>query len=218
MILIRNKEGQILYAQLNALADGTPITSGTTEVRVIKDGVSTTGLGVVYHIDSGSWAYEPTAAETDATNLAFVFDNDLAGNQTVPATTKSVFTIPGCNGELVDISNIMDDFKARFPQFDEPTIDAILPSLIAEYKSYYCREYTCETQAAILQLLAHMYKLEIDDSDEAMRNVSSTSVDGVSESYEARNADTNLDIMFSTTKYGEKFLYLIQSDQGTYFV
>lgn len=85
--MIKNTAGQHVLGQLNALTDGTPVTSGTTTVYVIKDGVDALGLGAVTHIGRGAWKYEPTQDETNGDSLGFQFVNPDA-----PAQLPQTFT------------------------------------------------------------------------------------------------------------------------------
>jgi hypothetical protein len=84
----KNTSGQVIVAQLNALADGTAVTSGTTTVYVLGDGgTQASGSGTVTHEGQGCWSYVPTQAETNYDHIAFTFTNSSAITQTVQVYT-----------------------------------------------------------------------------------------------------------------------------------
>lgn len=85
----KNQAGQYITAQLNALADGTPVTSGTTSVTVIGDGTAAAGAGTVTHLSGGTWRYAPTQAETNFSHITFVFSNSLAATQSPQVYTEN---------------------------------------------------------------------------------------------------------------------------------
>lgn len=115
---------------------------------------------------------------------------------------------------------IIDDFKARFPNFDTAQVDAILPALIATYHCYYGGDYDandCE-QEIILQLLAHLFVLDTSTSNSPVRLQSSKSVGPTSVGYEASNPAGQTKSFFGTTRYGQTYLMLINPNQGGFFV
>ena len=92
---------------------------------------------------------------------------------------------------------MIDDFKARFVEFKSTDIDAIFSVLESSFAFYYGGSYE-ESPEIILQLLAHLFV------NETMMN---KTMGGVVEE------DTE-DAFFQTTKYGQRFLQLIQHDHG----
>lgn len=80
----KNVASQVVCGQLVALADGTDVTSGTTNVYVLGDGgTQSAGGGTVTHEGNGTWSYVPTQAETNYAHIAFTFKNALAVSSTV---------------------------------------------------------------------------------------------------------------------------------------
>lgn len=85
----KNIAGQNVECQLNALTDGSPVTSGETAVMVTGDGVQTLGTGTVTHLSGGLWNYKPTQIETNFDHVTFQFLNSLAPVQMVTFDTIS---------------------------------------------------------------------------------------------------------------------------------
>lgn len=83
----KNVSGQIVGAQVNAKADGTPVTTGTTTVYVTGDGgtqaAGSVGSGACTHEGNGFWTYAPAQAETNYDHVAFTFANTNGINATV---------------------------------------------------------------------------------------------------------------------------------------
>lgn len=80
----KNVASQTVCAQLTALADGAPVTAGTTTVYVTGDGgAQGAGAGTVTHEGNGCWSYVPTQAETNYDHVAFTFVNASAVAVTV---------------------------------------------------------------------------------------------------------------------------------------
>ena len=78
----RNVASQPVSAQLNALANGAPVTTGTTTVYVTGDNgtqtVGSVGSGAATHKGQGQWSYVPAQAETNYAHVVFTFVNSLA--------------------------------------------------------------------------------------------------------------------------------------------
>ena len=114
---------------------------------------------------------------------------------------------------------LIADFKARFPEFPEATVDTWIPILDPIWPCYYGGSYenTCD-QEIILNLLAHLMIFESSTSDEAPRSIMSQSVGDVSQTFSSRSdAGVNSDF-FSSTRYGARFLLLITKNIGARFV
>jgi len=114
---------------------------------------------------------------------------------------------------------ISDDFIARFPQFDPVDQDA-LDNAINEYQCYFNCEYGNDdcADAAILQLLAHMYVIETTPNNAPSKATASKAVGNVSVSY-VQGATDSLTLYFNTTKYGQRFLQMTaKCGQGAFFV
>ncbi len=82
----KNVASQLIVAQLINKSDGSPVTSGTTDVYVSGNGGAQTaaaGSPSSSHLGNGAWAYWPTAAETNYDHVAFTFVNSAALNVTV---------------------------------------------------------------------------------------------------------------------------------------
>lgn len=116
---------------------------------------------------------------------------------------------------------IIDDFKARFPEFeDEAQIHAILPNLILVYPCYWGGSYesTCG-QEIVLNLLAHLFVVQTNPGTGNPKSVQSKSVGNVSTSFESGYAPgSGRASWFRTTKYGMQYLMLSRQRQGGFFV
>lgn len=74
--MIKNQAGQVVTANLVALADGTSITSGAVTVEVLGDGgTKTAGLGTIENEGGGTWSYFPTQAETNYASVTYSFSH-----------------------------------------------------------------------------------------------------------------------------------------------
>jgi hypothetical protein len=119
--------------------------------------------------------------------------------------------------------SLIDDFKARFPEFDETAVDNAFPALEGLYPCFYNYEYGvnhCRDQA-ILLLLAHLFVVETNGLSDgnmsqygANKEISSASVGSVSVSYAGTGASTDRKEYFKTTKYGQQFLLVTSSNRG----
>lgn len=122
---------------------------------------------------------------------------------------------------------LIDDFKARFPEFDTAVVDAKFPFVAAEWGCYNGREYGVDEcdDAAILMLCAHLMSLEVSAGNSSgagtpSRSQQSKSVGSVSVSYDqqTQKGGANFDF-FRTTIYGQRYLKMVQKYAvGGYFV
>ena len=115
--------------------------------------------------------------------------------------------------------SILEDFKAKFPEFDETIVDEQLPALIDMYQCIYCAEYgvnDCDDQA-ILYLLAHLLSLQTTGNS---GNFASSKSDGdVSISYALPTTYTGNQLYYMSSKYGVTFWQLTNKNaQGGFFV
>ncbi len=111
--------------------------------------------------------------------------------------------------------SLTNDFKARFPEFSDAVVDQHLPVLESVWPCYFNKPYTGCNQEAVLNLVAHLLTLEVQASKAPSRTVSSKSVGSVSTSYAtAAPSGGGLSEAYGSTKYGQRFLILIQSGAG----
>ena len=104
---------------------------------------------------------------------------------------------------------LIDDFKARFPEFATATVDTYLPILEPVWPCYYNRTYEACVQEAVLNLVAHLLVMETSSGSSSSQQVASKSVGSVSVSYvQPEQTGGDLRAMFSSTKYGQRFLLL----------
>jgi hypothetical protein len=109
---------------------------------------------------------------------------------------------------------LIDDFKARFPEFPTATVDAYLPILEPVWPCYYGRSYTTCPEI-VLNLVAHLMVGEVAASQSAPQVVASKSVGSVSTSYAAMSHSGGaLFDFFNTTKYGQRFWMLTRNKFG----
>ena len=119
---------------------------------------------------------------------------------------------------------LIDDFKARFPEFATATVDAYLPTLEVIWPSYYGGvDYTSapSTDAAkrineaVLNLLAHLLIGETNTQSAATQQVASVAIGSVSESYQAGAQSSGFTSdWLRSSKYGQRFLLLTAGRYG----
>ena len=114
---------------------------------------------------------------------------------------------------------LIDDFKARFPEFSTAVVDQFLPLLEPVWPCYYGGSYDddCDKEI-ILQMLAHLIVGESASSAAAVKDVASKSVGSVSVSYNSASSSSDTSLFWSTTKYGQRYLLLTNNNSGAYFV
>lgn len=115
---------------------------------------------------------------------------------------------------------ILDDFKARFPEFEATTVDTYMPILEPIWPCYYGGQYddACDKEI-VLNLLAHLMTSEISAGAEALKTTTSKSVGSVSVSYsEGYAATSERNAWLKTTKYGARYMMLTSRRQGAVFV
>lgn len=106
---------------------------------------------------------------------------------------------------------LIDDFKARFPQFDDALVDQIFPIIENVWQCYFDAEYEGCCQEAILQLLAHLFVIETNTDNGPILQKASTTVGSVSESYISESNKSANEIWFGSTKYGQAFLRITEN-------
>jgi hypothetical protein len=105
MSLIKNTPGQFLYAVLNNLNDGTPITSGAT-LSLAKDGGAAAPAGATLtHKTEGLWEAALTQADCNANFIGYVW----AGLNVI----RQGGTIITVDYPRTAIANIPDDVLKR---------------------------------------------------------------------------------------------------------
>jgi len=112
---------------------------------------------------------------------------------------------------------VIDDFKARFPEFDTTEVDTYLPTLIELWTCYWGGTYVDCGVEVVLNLLAHMFVQEIAGGSGALKDETSKSVGNVSASYSIKT-ESERSLWFRATRYGMRFLLLTMHDHGGYFV
>lgn len=114
---------------------------------------------------------------------------------------------------------LMDDFKARFPEFDPGAINAAWSGLESSWPCLYGGKYgvsDCEDEI-ILNLIGHLFTVGEQSSGPATI-ASSESVGSVSVTNYINQSMTNRESFFSSTKYGQQFIMMTQFRQGAKFV
>lgn len=112
---------------------------------------------------------------------------------------------------------LIDDFKARFPEFDGTLVDNNLPRLQDVWPYYFNKEYSTLTKEVILNLNAHLLVLDQNGSPSSIQELTSTSVGSVSESYASKSDSSDRNDFFRSTKYGQAFLMLSKFCGGISF-
>ena len=114
---------------------------------------------------------------------------------------------------------IIEDFKARFPEFDEAKVDESLPALEDVWPCYWGGNYDDCGKEIVLNLLAHLLVVQTSPGSGNPKYTQSKSVGNLSVSYGAEFAPTsNRMSWFKTTKYGMQFWMLTRQRQGGFFV
>ncbi len=113
---------------------------------------------------------------------------------------------------------LIDDLKARFPEFDTAVVDQYLPILEDVWPCYYGQAYTACNKEIILNLVAHLVVIESAQNASPVKEESSRSVGSVSVSFESRASANNLSDFFGSTKYGQKYLLLTSTRRRAFFV
>lgn len=121
---------------------------------------------------------------------------------------------------------LIDDLKVRFPDLSETCIDKFYPALAsgnAEFwKCWFCFDYVagdCNAEA-ILNLVAHLIVVESSGTDGSVKGVASQSVGSVSQTFVQQTGgfDGEFKSFFGSTKYGQRFLFLMSGRGGACFV
>ena len=85
----KNHPNQSISVEL-VTANGTAVTSGTTNIYITKDGGDqASGAGVVEHEGNGQWTYHFTQEETNADSVAILFENSSA-----VLVNRQIYTVP----------------------------------------------------------------------------------------------------------------------------
>lgn len=113
---------------------------------------------------------------------------------------------------------MIDDFKARFPEFSSAVVDQYLPPLMNAWQCYYGKPYTACNKEIILNLLAHLLTLSRSKGASSVRQQSSRTVGSVSVGFEATASGSNLSDFFGATKYGQAFMFLTSTRRRAFFV
>jgi hypothetical protein len=115
---------------------------------------------------------------------------------------------------------LIDDFKARFSQFNSDSVDNVFPFLEKDYIYYYNFPYVegGPKSEIILFLLAFLYKVEKSPSDGQKNQVRSASAKGVSSTFNVSDMSTEQRNFLNSNDYGQRFLRMANRRQGTFFV
>ena len=116
--------------------------------------------------------------------------------------------------------SILDDFKARFPEFEIATVDQYIPILEPLWPCYWGGSYdeVCGPEI-VLNLLAHLLVGETLPGSGNIKSVQSKSVGSVSIAYSQGYAATSeRDSWLQTTRYGIRYLLLTSRSAGGFFV
>lgn len=136
----KNVAGQTIGAQLISKTDGSPVTSGTTDVYITGDGGTQSLSGVspsgAVHEGNGYWSYPPSQADTNYDHIAFTFVNSSAINVTVqvftsyPQTGDNYARIGAAVGSpsAQTLSDDMADIKSKVDSYLDAAISSRLAS------------------------------------------------------------------------------------------
>ena len=89
----KNVASQKIVAQLVATADGSAVTSGTTNVYLSGDGsyIGAAGNTTATHLGNGTWVYNTTAGDTNYDHVALTFVNTSSISATIQVFTSNKF-------------------------------------------------------------------------------------------------------------------------------
>lgn len=114
---------------------------------------------------------------------------------------------------------LIDDFKARFPEFDCAAVDQYIPIIEPVWPCYYGGSYEDCGVEIILNLVAHIMVGEKSGNSETIKDEQSKSVGSVSATYATGMASSSFrDDWLRSTKYGQRYLMLTRSRMGAVFV
>lgn len=114
---------------------------------------------------------------------------------------------------------LLDDFKARFPEFDTAQADQFVPILEPVWPCYYGGGYEDCNKEIVLNLLAHMIVSEASAGSGNTKSAASKSVGNISVSYSQDYAPTSeRNDWLRRTKYGMRYLTLTQHNRGAVWV
>jgi len=114
-------------------------------------------------------------------------------------------------------AGIKADFWERFPEFSQAEDETYLDALETAWRFYYRRPYS-GNEEIVLNLLAHLLVHEQSSGPDALRPYTSKSADGLSGSFQGTDSATQMDEFFKATKYGQRYLILLGTVPGAYFV
>jgi len=120
----KNTASQTIAFQMNATADGTPVTSGTPTVYYTVDGgAQGTGGGASVHEGNGQWTYTPAQAETNGSHVAFTMALTNAISQTVNVWPVSFDPTDAVRMGLTALPNAAADGVGGLPISDAGGLD-----------------------------------------------------------------------------------------------
>lgn len=114
---------------------------------------------------------------------------------------------------------LIDDFKARFPEFDTAVVDEYLPILEDVWPCYFGGSYTesCNKEI-ILNLIAHLLVDETNSGSGNVKSTQSRSVGDVSVTFSSGSYQGGQSFdYFRTTKYGRRYWMLVSRATGPRF-
>lgn len=111
---------------------------------------------------------------------------------------------------------MINDFKARFPEFVAATVDQHFPVIESVWPSYYGGAYSDTTKELILNLCAHLMYEDLGTGAEGSQQVESRTLGIISEKLSTKSHGGNG--QFDRTKYGRRFMMLARSSAGAVVV
>ena len=115
----------------------------------------------------------------------------------------------------------LDDFKTKFPEFDETKVGNYFATSEDDYQCYFGAIYQgsgdCNDQSSLM-LQAHLFVINDKAGASSLKDTASKSVDGVSVSYAAPATTSQNDAFFMSTKYGQRYMQLRAFNFGGVFV
>jgi hypothetical protein len=112
----------------------------------------------------------------------------------------------------------IDDFKARFPEFETAIVDQYLPILEQVWPCYTGWAYEGCGEEIVLNLVAHLLVAETSAGTDPLIQITSQSVGSVSQSFAVDASVGERTTWLLSTKYGARYSLLTRHRQGGVFV
>jgi hypothetical protein len=108
--------------------------------------------------------------------------------------------------------SLINDFKARFPEFKSSVVDTYWATIESIWPSYYGGAYTAESKELVLNLCAHLLYDETSTGPSGTQQAESRTIGIISEKFSSRSSGGSG--QFDGSKYGRRFMQLARISGG----